>query len=263
MENIMENKKQVLITDPKQLDDQPEIKKILTGLQDVKSTADLLIKTVDNKKMVEITNKTIQAKVVDIRARIKKGKKLINDNMDFFLKPLNLIVKSIREKKKELTGQLEWYEKIMAKALIDYDNKLEEERKKKEEERLKKIEEEKKKKEAEEQKLKEKMAIESDEGKKEELNEQLETVQQSEINIPSEPIEEKNVIQSANNKTHTKSNWKARIIDKKAFIEYALKNDLIECIEITESKINKLAKLYKDTKKMPGLEFWNDKYLGK
>lgn len=197
---------------------------------------------------------------------------MIDKNFDVFLKPLNFIIKGIRDKKNSFLQPLKEYEKIMSDGLLAYQDMIDEKVRQEEKKRLEKIAKEEAKKADEQKALEEKLAAETDEAEKENIENEIETVKNTEITAPEKPRTEKsNMISSGRNETYTKKNWKATVVDKMAFINFAIENDkkkdkeddLLECIDITESKINKLAKKYEDKKEIPGLQFKNERFLGK
>ncbi len=255
--------KQKIITDTKELDSMPGVKKIVMGLALVKADADKLITKMDGVDVVIINDEATETAAIKIRDRIKNGKKLINKNMDFFIDPLDIIVKAFKERKKGFIKPLDEYNKLLADGIIDFANRIEAKRKADEAELQKKLDDEKKKKEADEKALADKLAAEKDEEKKADMQKELDE-KKAEAPAVSEPARiETRKAPSGKKKTNMVDNWKGIVINKIKFIEYAVKNNLIDCLDINGPEINKLAKEHKDQAQIPGLEFKNAQYLGK
>lgn len=60
----------------------------------------------------------------------------------------------------------------------------------------------------------------------------------------------------------TKSTFKAKVIDKKAFLAFvASRPELLEMIDVNESKLNNMAKALKTAMNYPGIEVYEDKTI--
>lgn len=55
-----------------------------------------------------------------------------------------------------------------------------------------------------------------------------------------------------------RANWRADVTDKVKFIQWAIKNEEYQYIDINMPNLNKYAKMIKDTKDIPGVRVWND-----
>lgn len=171
--------------------------------------------------------------------------------VDFFAEPKQKshdAWKSIVAKEKFFTDRLDAIEKAIKSAMVKFQS--EQERTRKElEDKLRHEAEEKARKEREKLLAQAKKAeANGNSGKAEELHERAETVMAAPVFVPSKvaPIAGVN----------TKKIWRVEVTDKNAFIETALKNQmLLNLIEIDESALLKVRSLCAN---IPGIRFFQE-----
>lgn len=199
----------------------------------VKEAADITIKTQEHYEGAAVTLKAVKAKYKEVEGKRKEITKPLDVArkavMDLFRKPLELLASA---------------EKAIKKPMIDYDTAQERIRKEKEDRlRIAAEKEEKRKKDALEARAKK--AEEAGKLEKaEELREKKEDVV-VEAQVLAEPEKPAGV--------SYKTTWFAVVTDEKLIPREYLVPDM--------KVLNKLASAWKDTKKIPGVEFKKDKGL--
>jgi len=180
-------------------------------------------------EMLEVVDGESQKIAVSLLANIKDFKNVIEQKRKFYTVPVNDILKQINATARKYSDPFTDAESQVKSQMRTYENKLWEEKRKLEEKNRKKMEK----------------AVEK--GKP----------------IPVVPTVtvEKTVASDDGAKVTYRDNWIAEILDKKTLIKYAINNDLWNLISVNQSELNNLAKIYKDSKKIDGCQFVNNKII--
>jgi len=177
---------------------------------------------------LEIIDSKTQEQGNDMRSEVRKIEKKIEERRKYFTAPMNEIIKKINNQAKDLKKPLQEVNSIISQKIFDYQDKLEIEKRKAEERAKKKIEKDVEK------------------GKP----------------APAIPVPQiESNIQSEKSTTTMIDNWKAEVTNEKDFIKWAFDNNELQYFEINMKNLNALAKLKKDIQGVPGVRFYNDRYL--
>lgn len=199
---------------------------------------------------IEIIDKESLQDAVDSLYKVKSVQKKVEE----YWSPLNKKAyehwKQILAKKKEMLEPLIKAEKIIKNKITAFE---EWERKRAEEERRKmqaKLEEQARKE-------RERLLKKADKIKSQELKETL-IEQAEEIEAPEVHIESNTKVDGISYRT----TWKAKVVNKKLFLEAALKDDnLLSFILIDEKKLNKIAQATKGQLNYQGIKFYSEKIV--
>lgn len=177
--------------------------------------------------LLEIKDSESQKNAISLLSDLKNIKKAIEEKRKFYTVPVNDILKYINSTAKKFVEPFLKAESTLKNGLNDYEKMLREEKRKQDEINHKKMEESMSK------------------GNPAPIT-------------PTVQVE-KTVESDTGNKLTYRDNWIAEIEDEKELIKYAVNNDLWNLISVNNSELNKLAKMYKDSKKINGCQFINNK----
>lgn len=210
-----------------------------------------VLPVINTAQMMEVKTKDQYGGAADFLKNVKAMKKKVLD----YWKPLRENAykawKSIKQKETEFVEPLDIAERTVKQKMIAYQR--EEERKRLELQRKLQAEAEAKARRERERLMKQAEKVKTPE-KKQEYFEKAEEVIAPTVEVQMEKPDVKGI--------STRKTWKAKVIDKRLFIQEAIKNDtLLAFVEIDLKKLNKFAQATKGEVKYPGIEFYVEETL--
>lgn len=199
---------------------------------------------------IKITNKNELQFASEFLRNIKTAQKKIKEYWNPLKKKAYEAWKQITAKENEMLKPLENAERNIKQKIAKFEF-----------EERQRIEEEKRKLqaklEAQARKERERLLKKADKLKTPELKEKL-LEEAEQIEAPEIHIEADLKVEGISYKTI----WKAKVIDKKTFVEAALKDEnLLSFVLIDEKKLNKIAQATKGQLNYPGIKFYSEKIV--
>jgi len=200
---------------------------------------------------LSVTNAEQYQGAADFLKQLKDAQKKVTDFFSPIKKKAHDAWKSITAKESEVLTPLKDAENTVKGKMLTY-QRQEEEKRQAEQRRLQAEADERARKDRE-RLLKHAESLKTPE-KQEEYRQAAEEVQAPVVTVQSEAPRVAGI--------STRKTWKAEVINKKAFVEAALKDDnLLAFLEIDMSKMNKLAAATKGQISYPGIKFFEEQTL--
>jgi len=175
---------------------------------------------------IQVADEGSQKEAVDCLGLAKNIVKTIDERRKYYTDPLGKIVKAINQSAKNIKQPFEDSMDYIKKEMVSYQYKVEELKRKADEQARKKIEK----------------AVENNKP------------------IPvTKTVDVETNIKTEDTSLHFRDNWKAEVSDFKSFVEFCVKENMLNLLKVNDSALNQYAKVVKNSRAVPGCRVFNDR----
>lgn len=187
---------------------------------------------VESEKELRVNSQQKYKVAADCLGLVKGHLKIIEDRRKICLKPFKTSTDLINTFAKKISGDLKGVVNSVENKIRKYDDILQEEKRKADAEAMRKAEEAAKN------------------------NEPIPIEESTKEKAPA-PQQ----IKTKNTTVSMVDNWKCEVVDEQAFIKYAVESGQFELIQINQPNLNRLVKMVKNSRLIPGVKVFNHKSI--